>query len=466
MELGRRLAEYVVDGRFEDLPKQVVAIMKNVILRVIGTTIAGATEEGCEALLDLVREWGGKEEATILIHGGKVPAYNAAFMNATMARALDFDDVFSGRRSGCHVGAQSIPAALAAAELRGGCNGKEFLAALALGTEIAARVHFASDYDGFDATGVCGIFASTAVAGKILGLEQEQMLNALALAFNRAAGSNLSITESTLAVRFVEGFSSQNGIICAQLAQRGITGPKTFLEGEYGYFHLYTQGKYEAQAVVQELGKRFELAQTIFKRHPSCTLTGAGTDAILCLVKEQDLAPEDIAQIQVKIPPYMRPIVGGQFQIGCNPRVNAQFSVQYCIASALLRKGSKLEYFDESHIREPEIMELVEKIHIAFDQTLDLKDPGRSIATAIDVMANDGSTYHKTIEIPRGLSKNPLTTEEHLECFQDCFHNGRESLPGSNMEKIYSLVTKLEELADIRTLIRLLVRQRKNADKR
>ena len=255
MDTERKLAQYVSDTEYRDLPGEPVDVAKNVILTVLGTTIAGARAEGCDALVTQVKEWGGKKEATILMHGGKVPAHNAALVNSMMARALDFCDAMS---PGIHIGSSSVPTALAMTELVGGCSGEEFLTALVLGTEIAARINAVSDYDGFDPTGVCSIFAATAVAGKILQLDAQQMLHAMALGFNRAGGSFQSNIDGSLAVRVIQGFVSQGGVVCAQLAEKGITGPKNFLDGIYGYFHLYAKDKYDPQRMVGDLGKRFE----------------------------------------------------------------------------------------------------------------------------------------------------------------------------------------------------------------
>src|SRR3990172_4918970 len=121
METEQRLANYVSDTEYEDLPGEPVAIARNVTLTVAGTAIAGAKAEGCEALVSQVRRWGGRKEATVLLHGGKAPAHNAAFVNSAMARALDFCD---GMVPGLHLGSSSIPTALAAAQLAGGCRGK------------------------------------------------------------------------------------------------------------------------------------------------------------------------------------------------------------------------------------------------------------------------------------------------------------------------------------------------------
>ncbi len=455
METEKRLAEYVSETKFEDLPQEPVDIIKNVILTVLGTTIAGATAEGCEALVNQVKEWGGKKEATILIHGGKVPAYNAALVNSTMARALDFCDAML---PGMHVGSSSIPTALATAELVGGCSGKEFLTALVLGTEIAARINSVSTYDGFDPTGICSIFATAAIAGRILRLNSKQMLDTLALAFNKAGGSFQSNIDGSLAVRVIQGFVSQGGVICAQLAQRGITGPKNFLEGTYGYFHLYAKDKYDPQSVTKELGERFEMDKTLFKKYPSCGCTLASTDAILDLIKEKDLTPEDIADIDIKVPPYSYKLVGAQFEVGDNPKVNAQFNIQYCVANALFRKSSKLHHFDESYIRDPKIMDLTKNIHISPEPSLD--DPERlgfSLAAHMKVTTKKGNVYHKAVDIPRGIPGNPLTKEEHVERFQDCVNYAGKPLPKVNTEKIISMVGRLEESKDVRSLIPLLL---------
>lgn len=448
--IEKRLVDYILNTAFKGLPNETVDIIKNVVLTVLGTTIAGAATEYSEALIGQAREWGGKQEATILIHGGKVPAYNAALVNSAMARALDFCDAM---KPGMHVGSSSVPTALATAELAG-CSGKEFLTALLVGTEVAARINASSNYDGFDPTGVCTIFATTAIAGRILHLDPRQMLNALALAFNRAGGSLQSNIDGSLAVRMIQGFASQTGIICAQLAQRGITGPKNFLQGIYGYFHLYAKDKYDSRTVIGELGERFELTQTIFKKYPSCVDTMTSTEAILDLVNRESLAPEDVAQIDIKVTPYAYELTGHQFRIGDNPKVNAQFSIQYCVANALLRGSPKLEHFDEHFIREPQIMKLIQKIQVVADPALEERG---ETATEVQVKTIDGIIYHRAIDTARGLPKNPLTTEEHLARFYDCIRYAGKSLPQENIDKLLSLVNELEKVEDVRSLIPLLL---------
>jgi 2-methylcitrate dehydratase PrpD len=452
MELERIVAEYISKAKFEDLPNEPVDTIKNVILTILGTTVAGATAEGCQEVVNQVKEWGGKGEATILIHGGKVPAYNAALANSVMARAVDFCD---GMIPGIHLGSSSVPTALATVELVGGRNGKEFLTALIVGSEVAARLNLsASAYNGFDPTGVCSIFGAAAIASKIMQLNSKQTLDALALAFNRSGGSFQSNIDGSLAVRLIQGLVSQSGIICAQMAQRGITGPKNFLEGVYGYFHLYAKDDYNAQTVLAELGKRFKMTNVLFKKFPSCGGTLASTDAILELMKKNKLVPEDIAQIVIRVVPATYNLTGHQFKIGENPKVDAQFSIQYCVANALLRKAPDLKHFDEPYIRDPRILEIIKKIQVMPDAAL--MERGHRTAD-MRVTTKDGRICHSIIDVPRGYPENPLTEEEHNERFQSCIRYGGKPLPGENIEKIVSLVSQLEAVKDVRALIPLLL---------
>lgn len=456
MEAEQRLAGYVATTRFEDIPREPVDIAKRVILTIMGTTVAGSTAEGCEEIADLIRKWGGSEEAMVLVHGYRVPAHNAVFMNSIMARALDICD---SMRPGMHVGSSSVPTALAAAELAGGCSGREFLSALVLGTELAARINGSSDYDGFDPTGICSIFASTAVAGRVLRLNTTQMLNGLALAFNKAGGSFQSNIDGSLAVRVIQGFVSQGGMICAELAESGITGPKNFLEGVYGYFHLYAKDQFNKEAVLGGLGTRYEMNKTLFKSHPSCGATLASTDAILYIMKESGLTPEDVSEIHVRVSPYIYRLAGHRFEIGDNPRVNGQFSIQYCVANALLRGIPRLQHFEESHVRDPRIMGIIEKIHVASFPGADGADSplAKTIAAEMKVTTVRGDVIHKKVDVPRGYPGNPLTELEHQERFHQYLSYGSRPLPKKNMDKLVSLVNGLEEVDDVRTLIPLLV---------
>ena len=196
---------------------------------------------------------------------------------------------------------------------------------------------------------------------------------------------------------------------------------------------------------------------------PSCGGTLAPTDAILTLVSEKSIPPEEIARVDIKVSPHVHKLVGGFFEVGENPKVNAQFNIQYCVANALLRKSSRLRHFDEADIRDPRIAELVKVIHVSPEPSLD--DPASatfSIAAHVKVTTKRGDVYDtKSADIQRGHPGNPLTREEHLERFRDCLDYADNPLPGEGIEKMLAIVSRLEETEDVRTLIPLLVKKRR-----
>lgn len=459
MEVERRLAHYISNTTFENLPQEPVDVVKNMILTVLGTTIAGADEQGCDVLTQFYSGLGGKEESTVLIRGKRLPAEHAAFVNSYTARAVDYCDAMA---PGMHIGASAVPTALAAAELGGGCTGKEFLAALVLGTEIATRLNLTeSAYSGLDPTGVCAIFAATTVACKMLRLDEDETLNALALAFNRSGGSLQSNIDASLAVRCIQGWASQNAITCVRYAKLGITGPENFLEGVYGYFHLYAKDEVEPDSVLSSLGERFGLQRVVFKKYPSCGLTQGCTEAILKLVKEHQFDAEGVDRIEVRVPPYTYHLVGRPFETGDNPRVNAQFSIQYCTANALLRNESKLHHFDETYINDPTVRELVERISVVIDA--DTEERGH---TALDmhVFMSDGKAYFGKVDIPPGFPGNPLTKEDHEKHFWDCVEYSHRPFSRDKADEIIASTKRMEEMKDARSLIPILLLQKKDTE--
>ena len=445
------IVEFVRGVRLTDIPSTAVEVIRNQVLAVLGTTIAGACEEGCETVVTMAKELEGKPEASILIHGGKAPAQHAAFANGVMARAIDFCDALA---PGAHIGAAAITAALATAELVGGCSGADFVAAIAAGTEVAVRLNLGeSEYDGFDPTGVCVPFASTAAATKIMGLSEKQTCNALALAFNRCGASFQSNVDGALAVRVIQGWVAETGVTCARLASRGITGPANFLEGIYGYFHLFGRDRMTGEKVVSGLGADYELRKLVFKKYPSCGSTQGSTEAILTLMREEGVEAENIDRIEIVVPPYTYKLVGHPFQIGANPKVNAQFSIRYCVANALVRGEAKLAHFEESSVRNSKIVELAKRIEVRPDPAMESRGH-----TALDmrVTMKNGKELLRKVDFAPGFPEKPLAPEEHQRRFHDCISFAGKPLPKEKSGCILHEIERLERMEDVRGLIPLL----------
>lgn len=447
-----RLAAFALRFERDAIPQSAVDVVKKIVLAVAGTAIAGASEDGCAPLRDLLVERGGKPECTSFIHGDRLPAPSAALLNGVMCRALDFCDAMV---PGLHIGSSLVPAALAAAELEGGCTGSEFVAALTVGAEIASRLNRSEgDYDGFDPTGVAGVFAATAAAGRILRLDEVQMRNALALAFNRCGGSFQSNVDGSLAVRLIQGWVAESGVNCALLARAGLTGPARFLGGVYGYEHLFSRGRGIVGEVSVGLGGTFRLCEVVFKKYPSCGLTQGVTELALQVAAEADWTPERIRRIEVRLPPYGHKLVGHPFSIGANPRVDAQFSARYCVANALVRKASKLRHFRPQEIDDPAVLAVVGRIDVVADPAMD--DRGH---TAVDlaVVDTDGVRHARRLDIAPGFPGRPLSDAEHRHRFDECIDYARMPFPRAQADELVAAIDALDELDDVRTLIRLLV---------
>jgi 2-methylcitrate dehydratase PrpD len=342
---------------------------------------------------------------------------------------------------------------LATAEMGGGINGRDFLATVIPGEDLAARIHLAtSDYNGFEPTGVCGILGLTAMAGKILGLNEKRMLDAVAIAFNRAAGSFQPNIDGALIIRVMEGLASRSAIESALLADKGITGGKNTLEGMYGYFHLFSHDDYDAEILTDGIGTEFlGYRETPFKKYPACGGTASAIEATLELVSENDIKAQNIEKIIVESNQFFHSISGNPFKIGENPQADAQFSYPYTIANSLVRKGFSLNDIKADAIRDPDVLKLAKKVDTRVNDNM----KGDSFhATIVHILTSEGKEFTKRVDYPRGSLQNPMNHREIVEKFVT---NAKEiMLPQNNAELIIEMVENLEEIDNVTKLNQLL----------
>jgi 2-methylcitrate dehydratase PrpD len=445
------LANFITDLRIDQVPWEAQRVLRLMVMAVAGTGIAGAGEDGVAALRGLLREAGGAPQATTFVFGDKLPAQAAAQFNGTLCRALDYCDAMA---PGPHIGAALFSAAMAAAELSGGCTGAEFMSALAAGAEVSSRLNLSeAQYDGFDPTGIAVVFASAGAASRILKLDADQTLHALALAFNRCGGSFQSHVDGSLGVRVVQGWVAEAGVQCARMAQRGITGPANFLAGHYGYAHLYGRGLLDPQAVVARLGREWKLRNVVFKKYPSCGVTQGVTELALNLVADLQLQPADIRSAEVRLPPYAHRLVGHPFHIGDNPRVDAQFSAAYCVANALIRRASRLRDFAPDQVRDPVVREMIGRITVVADSSL---DPRGHTAVDLKIETTDGKAHRRSLDIAPGFPGADLDDAQHLARFDDCLAYAPHPPPSGQVERLLAALNDLGRMGDVRELVTLL----------
>jgi 2-methylcitrate dehydratase PrpD len=438
------LARFVVHTQLSEVAPSAIQTIKWVLLAVIGTGVAGAWEEGIAELRGLLVDRGGKAEASSLVFGDALPASSAAQLNGAMCRALDYCDAMA---PGPHFGSAIVPAAFAIAQSMGACSGRQMLEALVVGAEIGARFNLSERmYDGFDPTGIAAVFAATATAGRLLKLDELQMVNALALAFNRCGGSFQSHVDGSLAVRLVQGFVAETGVWCAQMAARGLTGPKNFLDGHYGYRHLYAKGLRDSASFTDGLKERWLLETIVFKKYPSCGVTQGVTNQTLEIIAELALRPDDLEYAEVRMPPYATKLVGTPFVMGDNPRVNAQFSAQYCVANAIWRRASKLDHFRPDAIRDAGLQALIAKVKVIADPGMDVR--GHSSVDLL-IRTHDGRSGQRSYDVSPGFPGSGLGAAEHEERFEDCLAYAsarrRDALDCANESKPEGVSTVAEK---------------------
>lgn len=444
------LARFVTALRLDEVPSDVIEVARQILRTVAGTAVAGAEQDGVPELRMLLTGQGGRAEARSLVFGDELPATSAAQLNATMARALDYCDTMV---PGLHLGSSVIPAALVAAEMVGGCTGADLLTGVVAGLEAGAHVNLSEEqYGGFDPTGIAGLFGATATAARNVGLDADQTRNALALSFNRCAGTFQANADASLAVRFIQGFTASNAVQAVQLARIGITGPENFLSGKFGYTRLLGRGEITASSLVADLGQRWDIRGTFFKKFPCCGLAQGPTESALLAATEAGITPETVDRIDVYLPEFAFGLIGHPFRTGSNPQVNAQFNVQYCVTNALVRGAARIEHFEPANVFELAEHPLLVKVAAHHDPRI----TGHS-ASRFVVETTDGAQWSRELEVGPGYPGNPLTPADHAHGFADCLGYAPHPVTNAQEARLGDAIDHLENEPDARAIVEAMI---------
>ncbi len=455
MDAAYLFARNFVNTRYENLPAEVVEATKKEILDLLGVALGGAGQPGATHVCELVKEWGGKEESSVIGSKQKVPAPNAAQANATMAHALDFDDVHEA--AVMHPGIASIPVAMAVAEAQGNLTGKEFIAATALGVDMMCRLALATTPGkspielGWHLTSLFGFMGSAAVAARIMRLDEDKIVDAIGIGYHQSAGNGQCVKDGALTKRLGPGFAVKGGITAALMAKAGVTGAKNALEGEWGLYRQYMDGDYSPEILTAELGKRFEGANVAIKPYPCCRGIHPAIDAGLALTMEENIRSRDIKEIVLSVTDAHLKLLCQPLDAKQSPRspVDAQFSIPWGVASAIVGRKVGLDDFTDSAIKNREVLEVARKMRVEVDNSLHKPGPE---PTRVKIVTLAGKSFSRVVQSPLGSLERPMSFEDCARKFRDC----AKSLEAGRTEKIISLVGQLERLEDIREIIRLL----------
>jgi 2-methylcitrate dehydratase PrpD len=371
-----------------------------------------------------------------------------------MAHALDFDDV-NWSMSG-HPTVPVLPAALGLGQELHAC-GQEVLLAYVLGFEVETKIGLGINprhYDlGWHATSTLGVLGAAAACAKLLRLDVEHTRMALGIAASTAAGLRQNF--GTMTKPLHPGQAAMNGVTAAQLAKIGWTADASILEAPYGFCQLYAGAVHDdLDGVVQHLGDPFELLATgvAIKQYPCCAFTHRALDGMLALVQQYGFSADDVVGIDCRVGrPTMEVLIHTRPQTG----LEGKFSMQYCLAAALLDKRIGLLSFSDEKVRRPAAQQLCERVTMSpHAEAQRQSTSGEELPVTVAVRLTDGTTVSAQVQHPKGHPANPLAAIALQEKFEDCASGVLER---PDIRQVIELVQSLERLEDSGMLMDVLM---------
>ena len=461
-DVSLKLAEFAVNTKTEDIPEEVMAVQKKSIMDAIAVTLgASGIGEGCREFVDYAKEAaaGGKGEATVIGCGIKLPVVLAAFANGSMAHSLDFSDTQAMHTF--HSNESTFAAAISVADYLGGVSGRDLIAAMVIGSEVACRV--ASGIldkrklpeQGWFMPSILVVYGATAAAGRLLGLNARQMVDAFSFTLCQAMCSSELMNSGDSVMRSVrEAFMARSAVTSALIAKRNMKGFDAPFEGKMGFYHAFIRDEVDLNRVTKDLGSVWQAKELCFKLWPSCLGTHSTIDAMLQLVKENGIKPEEIEGVHVKVASVNQMLLEPEASRKAPESViNAKFSIPYTAAVAAVRHRLTLEDFDYESLHDPLIRSVASKF--TYDTDDGWAPAGYNLRSQLTVKTARGDFYRE-VTWPYGHVKNPCTDEELGGKIYTCARHSRVPVSEDRVKELVATVARLDELSDVRELTALL----------
>ena len=409
--LSRKIAEFAVKLEFDDLPDNVIYTVKRYLYDSVGCAWGGYHTRDVNILRDIYTAMGGKEEATVIGFGDKMPAVNATLVNSLMIRALDYNDIY-WKEDPSHP-SDLIAAALAAAELAG-ASMEEVIVAIVLAYEFEMRLcEFA----------VPGIrerkwhhatltqFVSPIVAGKLLGLGADQIANAIGISgcHNHTIGCPTA-GKLTMMKNTVDPMAVQSGVFAALMAQKGYSGTEAVFEGKEGLMDCFGP-KWDEGKLIGDLGKRFKILDCSMKAFPTEALTHTHLSATLKVIKENDIKYDEIEAVVITTIARACDILFDPHKYRPESRETADHSLPYCVAAAIVDRQVTTQSFSEEKLKDERIWQVIDKIKGEASQEFEKMFPAKQPSRVV-VKTRAGKTYEAYLEYPKGDPREPMTEED------------------------------------------------------
>ena len=444
------------DLNYSSLPPHVIDRVKYLILDYLGVAIRGTMSDSSQPVyryLNTVHSQpaGVQVPATSLI----LDAPAAALALGVAAHSLELDDVVN--EASLHPAVSVISAALASGSSTQS-NGKQIIEAITAGYELMVKLGIALNpaehyKRGFHPTATCGTFGAAIAAAKIMGLSRDQITHALGIAGSQAAGSMEFLSDGAYTKRFHGGWSAHSGLIAAALAKEGFSGPHSIIEGKFGFLHGYSLSA-SPERVLHRWGEPYEVMRTSIKPHACCRYKQGAIDCIIKIMNDHELAAADIAAISISILEAGFALVAEPAGKKRNPAsiVDAQFSMPFGAAIAVLYGNAFLDHYCLETIASPSVKTLMDKVSCHKDSSLEGEFP-RKWPARVTITTVDNRTITEELDYPKGDPENPLSWEELIGKFRNLVS---PLVSESQQDEIISCVRTLEDLTDCSALMRLL----------
>ncbi len=421
MTAAERLAEFATTLTHDDVPEDVAHHAKLHLLDTLGCGLAahatGVAGEGRQAMAEL----GGEPQTTVIGYDARLPAPNAAFANAMLCHGLDFDDTHSDSVS--HVSTVTCPAALAVGEANG-LSGSEVLTAIVAGNEAITRLGAAASgrfhARGFHPTAICGIFGAACATARLTGADTATTASALGISGSMASGLFAYLEDGTATKPIHPAWAAHGGILAVRLATLGAEGPPSVVEGKFGLYHAFLgaeRGEIDIDAQLADLGSRWETPRIAYKPFPVCHFMHGSLGATAEALHGRTLSPDEIADVLVTVPEAGVSLVLEPAEKKKLPRSDyeGKFSLQYSVASMLIRGHVAVSDFSDEAIADPAVLAVAAKVGY---ETPAYPTYPQAFPGGVRVKLTDGTTLERDFPYQKGGPENPMSEDEVREKFR------------------------------------------------
>jgi 2-methylcitrate dehydratase PrpD len=447
---AQRIAAWSAALTFDDVPEDVAHAAKLHLLDTLGCGLAahatGVAGEGRATMAEL----GGEPQATVIGLDTPLPAANAAFANAMLCHGLDFDDTHSDSVS--HVTTVTGPTALSAGEQLGS-HGRDTLAAIVAGNEVVCRIGMAASGEfhrrGFHPTAICGVFGGVAAAARLGGLDAETTTRALGIAGSFASGLFAYLADGTPTKPMHPAWAAHGAHVATRLAVHGAAGPPSVLEGKFGLYHAFLgaeKGEIDIDGQLADLGGRWETPRIAYKPYPVCHFMHGSLGAAEEAAAGRVFRPEEIEEVVVTVPEAGVSLVLEPAELKRRPRseYEGKFSLQYCVASLLVRGHVDVGDFTDEAIADPAVLAVASRVRY---ETPEYPTYPQAFPGGVAVVLADGSRLEQDFPYQRGGPENPLADEDVVRKYRS---NAELALSTGAADALAEAVLSLEEQADLR----------------